>query len=70
MIGEKTYELLCCQLGLANDEKIGLCKQENELIARLKVIEESSKENFKAIVDTINYLKISSKSTQPKLNVI
>lgn len=59
MIDERAYELLCCQLGLANEEKAGLRKQVNELIARLKVIEESNKENSKALVDTINDLKDS-----------
>ena len=56
MIDERAYELLCCQLGLANEEKAGLRKQVNELIARLKAIEESNKENSKALVDTINEL--------------
>ena len=32
------YELLCCQLGLANEEKTGLRKQNKELIARLESI--------------------------------
>ena len=50
MIDERAYELLCCQLGLANEEKAGLRKQVNELIARLKAIEESNKENSKALV--------------------
>ena len=59
MIDERAYELLCCQLGLANEEKAGLRKQVNELIARLKAIEESNKENSKAMVDTINDLKES-----------
>ncbi|WP_270653989.1 IS66 family transposase, partial [Phocaeicola plebeius] len=59
MIDERAYELLCCQLGLANEEKAGLRKQVNELIARLKAIEESNKENSKALVDTINDLKES-----------
>ena len=54
MIDERAYELLCCQLGLANEEKAGLRRQLNELIARLKTIEESNKENSKALVDTIN----------------
>ena len=40
MIDERAYELLCCQLGLANEEKAGLRKQVNELIARLKAIED------------------------------
>ena len=44
MIDERAYELLCCQLGLANEEKVGLRKQVNELIARLKAIEESNKD--------------------------
>lgn len=51
--------MLCCQLSLANEEKSGLRKQVNELIARLKAIEESNKENSKALVDTINDLKDS-----------
>lgn len=59
MIDERAYELLCCQLGLANEEKAGLRKQVNELIARLKAIEESNKENSKTLVDTINDLKES-----------
>lgn len=59
MIDERAYELLCCQLGLANEEKAGLRKQVNELIARLKAIEESNKENSKALVDIINDLKDS-----------
>lgn len=59
MIDERAYELLCCQLGLANEEKAGLRKQVNELISRLKAIEESNKENSKALVDTINDLKDS-----------
>ena len=59
MIDERAYELLCCQLGLANKEKAGLRKQVNELIARLKAIEESNKENSKALADTINDLKDS-----------
>lgn len=58
MIDERAYELLCCQLGLANEEKAGLRKQVNELIARLKAIEESNKENSKALVDTINELSV------------
>lgn len=59
MIDERAYELLCCQLGLANEEKAGLRKQVNELIARLKVLEESNKENSKALVDTINELSVT-----------
>ena len=69
MIDERAYELLCCQLGLANEEKAGLRKQVNELIARLKAIEESNKENSKAMVDTINDLKESSKSNRVRLNI-
>jgi transposase len=59
MIDERAYELLCCQLGLANEEKAELCKQVNELIARLKALEESNKENSKALVDTINELSVT-----------
>ena len=56
MIDERAYELLCCQLGLANEEKAGLRKQVRDGNARLKAIEESNKENSKALVDTINEL--------------
>lgn len=56
MIDERAYELLCCQLGLANEEKAGLRKQNKELIARLDSIEKSNRENSKALVDTINEL--------------
>ena len=56
MIDERAYELLCCQLGLANEEKAGLHKQK-ELIARLESIEESNRENSKNLIDTINDLK-------------
>lgn len=59
MIDERTYELLYCQLGLANEEKAGLRKQVNALIARLKAIEGSNKTNSKSLVDTINNLKKS-----------
>lgn len=34
MIDERAYELLCCQLGLANEEKAGLRKQVNELMRK------------------------------------
>lgn len=54
MIDERAYKLLCCLLDLANEEKAGHRKQVNELIARLKAIEESYKENSKVLVDTIN----------------
>lgn len=56
MIDERAYELLCCRLGLANEEKAGLRKQNKELIARLESIEKSNKENSKALVNTINEL--------------
>ena len=69
MTDERAYELLSCQLGLVNEEKTGLRKQANELIARLKAIEESNKDNSKALVDTINDLKDSLKSSQPQLNI-
>ena len=61
MIDERAYELLCCQLGLANEEKAGLRKQNKELIARLKAIEKSNMENSKALIDTINRLNITGK---------
>ena len=65
MIDERAYELLCCQLGLANEEKAGLRKQNKELIARLESIEKSNKENSKVLIDTINDLKdsLEKKST-------
>ena len=56
MINEWIYELLCSQLGLANEEKAGLCKKVNESVERLKAIEESNKEGSKALMDTINEL--------------
>ena len=59
MIDERAYELLCCQLGLANEEKAGLRKQNKELIARLESIEKANRENSKALIDTINELKDS-----------
>ena len=31
MIDERAYELLCCQLGLANEEKAGLRKHRNKV---------------------------------------
>ena len=43
MIDERAYELLCCQLDLANEEKSGLRKQNKELIARLESIEKSNR---------------------------
>lgn len=57
MIVEIAYELLCCHLGLVNKEKAGLCRQVNELIAKLKTIEVSNKENSMATVNTVNDLK-------------
>lgn len=57
MIDERAYELLCSQLGLANEEKAGLRKQVNELVARLTSIEKSNNENSKALMDTINELR-------------
>ena len=47
MIDERAYELLYIQLELAKEKKAGLRKQVNEPIVRLKVIEESSKEDSK-----------------------
>lgn len=61
MIDEKAYELLCCQLGLANEENAGLRKQNKELIARLESIEESNREDSKNLIDTINDFKNSIK---------
>lgn len=69
MIDERAYELLCCQLGLANEEKAGLRKQVNELIARLKAIEESNKENSKALVIQSMTSKNPSKSNRVRLNI-
>lgn len=70
MIDERAYELLCCQLGLANEEKAGLRKQVNELIARLKAIEESNKENSKALVDTINELSITVENYRKEMELM
>ena len=70
MIDEKVYELLCCQLGLANEEKAGLRKQVNELIARLKAIEESNKENSKVLVDTINKLSATAENNRKEMVVM
>lgn len=70
MIDERAYELLCCQLGLANEEKAGLRKQVNELIARLKAIEDSNKENSKALVDTINELSVTVKNYRKEMELM
>lgn len=70
MIDERAYELLCCQLGLANEEKAGLRKQVNELIARLKAIEESNKENSKALVDTINELSVTVENYRKEMELM
>lgn len=70
MIDERVYELLCCQLGLANEEKAGLRKQVNELIARLKAIEESNKENSKALVDTINELSATVENYRKEMELM
>ena len=70
MIDERAYELLCCQLGLANEEKAGLRRQLNELIARLKTIEESNKENSKALVDTINELSATVESYRKEMELM
>ena len=70
MIDERAYELLCCQLGLANEEKAGLRKQVNELIARLKVIEDSNKENSKALVDTINELSVTVENYRKEMELM
>ncbi|OXE68505.1 IS66 family transposase [Bacteroides caecimuris] len=70
MIDERAYELLCCQLGLANEEKAGLRKQVNELIARFKAIEESNKENSKALVDTINELSVTVENYRKEMELM
>ena len=70
MIDERVYELLCCQLDLANEEKAGLRKQVNELIARLKAIEESNKENSKALVDTINELSATVENYRKEMELM
>jgi len=70
MIDERAYELLCCQLGLANEEKAGLRKQVNELIARLKTIEESNKENSKALMGTINELSATVECNRKELELM
>ena len=70
MIDERAYELLCCQLGLANEEKAGLRKQVNELIARLKAIEESNKENSKALVNTVNELSVTVENYRKEMELM
>lgn len=70
MIDERAYELLCCQLGLANEEKAGLRKQVNELIARLKAIEDSNKENSKALGDTINELSVTVENYRKEMELM
>lgn len=70
MIDERAYELLCCQLGLANEEKAGLRKQVNGLIARLKAIEDSNKENSKALVDTINELSVTVENYRKEMELM
>mgnify|MGYP000809483465 FL=1 len=70
MIDERAYELLCCQLGLANEEKAGLRKQVNGLIARLKAIEDSNKENSRALVDTINELSVTVENYRKEMDLM
>ena len=70
MIDERAYELLCCQLGLANEEKAGLRKQVNELIARLKAIEDSNKENSKALVNTVNELSVTVENYRKEMELM
>lgn len=70
MIDERAYELLCCQLGLANEEKAGFRKQVNELIARLKAIEDSNKKNSKALVDTINELSVTVENYRKEMELM
>ena len=69
-IDERAYELLYCQLGLANEEKAGFRKQVNELIARLKAIEESNKENSKALVNTINELSATVENYRKEMELM
>ena len=70
MIDERAYELLCCQLGLANEEKAGLRKQKNELIARLESIEKSNRENSKALIDTINELSATVENYRKEMELM
>lgn len=70
MADERAYELLCCQLGLEREEKAGFRKQVNELIVRLKAIEESNKENSKALVDTINELSATVESYRKEIELM
>lgn len=70
MIDERAYELLCCQLGLANEEKAGLRKQNKELIARLESIEKSNRENSKALVDTINELSATVENYRKEMELM
>ncbi len=51
-------------------KKAGLRKQVNELIARLKAIEESNKENSKAMVDTINELSTTVENNRKEMELM
>ena len=53
-----------------NEKKAGLRKQVNELIARLKAIEESNKENSKALVDTINELSTTVENNRKEMELM
>lgn len=70
MIDERAYELLCCQLDLANEEKAGLRKQNKELIARLESIEKSNRENSKALIDTINELSATVENYRKEMELM
>lgn len=67
---ESSVPFTYCQLGLANEEKEGLRKQVNELIARLKAIEESNKESSKALVDTINELPATVENYRKEMELM
>lgn len=45
-------------------------KQNNELIARLKAIEESNKENSKALIDTINELSATVENYRKEMELM
>ncbi len=67
MIDERAYELFFAASWVWRmRKKAGLRKQVNELIARLKAIEESNKENSKAMVDTINELSTTVENNQER----
>lgn len=70
MIDKRAYELLCCLLCLEREEETGLRKQVNELIEKLKAIEESNKKNSKTLADTINELSATVESYRKEMELM